>query len=417
MTASAEIIVVGAGPAGLSLAGALAAGGVRVLVLEQQGRPAIEDPADDGREIALTHRARDIMVRQGLWDAVPADRVSPLAEARVVDGSSPLTLHFASAPRSQGEPLGWLVPNHCIRRAAWQVAQARAGVQVECGATVARLQRDANRAVVELADGRRFCAPLVVAADTRFSALRRMAGIGAAMHDFARTVVVAAVGHDRPHQGTAWECFRYGNTLALLPMPGRQVSAVVTVPTPLAAEWLALSDPDFASRIEVQAEGRLGRMHSAGPRHAYPLVATYAHRFVADRIALVGDAAVGMHPVTAHGWNFGLYGIEVLSREILDARRASPAGDLTAALARYEREHRRATLPVWVGTNGIVTLFTDERPLPRLARRAVLAAAEQAPLLSHWVKSGIRQQLTGKPWRAGPKATAQATPQRLAARP
>jgi ubiquinone biosynthesis UbiH/UbiF/VisC/COQ6 family hydroxylase len=241
---------------------------------------------------------------------------------------------------------------------------------------------------------------LVVAADSRFSTVRRMAGIGAAMHDFGRTVVVAPVAHEHDHQGIAWECFRYGNTLALLPMTGRRVSAVVTLPSDRAPEWLALSDTDFAARIEQQSERRLGAVQAAGPRHHYPLVGVYAQRFVAPRFALIGDAAVGMHPVTAHGWNFGLYGVEVLARELAAARRRGIDIGRLDALRAYEQEHRRETLPVWLGTNAVVTLFTDDRRLPKLARRAVLAVAERAPLLSQLVKRGIEGKLTSGGARA-----------------
>ena len=394
---SADVLIVGAGPAGLALGAALSDIGLHCVLLEQQPRAALEDPAEDGREIALTHRARAVMERLGLWSRLDAADIAPLNQARVVDGSSPLVLHFGQDRAARtGEPLGWLVPNHLIRRAAWQAAVLRPGVQVLTDARVTAIERDPQAAHVTLADGRRLSARLLVAADSRFSSTRRMAGIGAAMHDFGRSVVVGRVQHTQPHGGVAWECFRYGNTLALLPMNNDQSSAVVTVGADRVAEWLALSDGEFAARIQAQSDGRLGSLQAVGPRHHYPLVGVYAQRFVAPRFALIGDAAVGMHPVTAHGWNFGLYGVEVLARELAANRqRGADPGDL-APLMRYEGEHRRTTLPVWAGTNAIVTLFTDERTVPRLARRAVLALAEHAPGFSQLVKAGIERQLTGR---------------------
>jgi 2-polyprenyl-6-methoxyphenol hydroxylase-like FAD-dependent oxidoreductase len=222
-----------------------------------------------------------------------------------------------------------------------------------------------------------------------------MAGIGAAMHDFGRSVVVGRVRHERDNEGVAWECFRYGNTLAMLPLLGNISSAVVTVGSERAPEWLALADDEFAARIQAQTEGRLGAMQAAGPRHHYPLVGVYAQRFAAPRLVLVGDAAVGMHPVTAHGWNFGIYGVELLARELGAVhRRGGDIGALAPLLA-YERRHRVHTLPIWAGTNAIVSLFTDERRVPRLARRAVLALSELAPGLNRVIKAGIEYQLTG----------------------
>lgn len=391
--ADADVLIVGAGPAGLALATALADAGLRPLLLEQQALAAIAEPAEDGRDIALTHRARQIMADLGQWACLPAEHIAPLQQAAVVDGSGTGPLRFAAG---DAEPLGWLVPNHRIRRAAYEAATARPAVQLRCDARVTALDRGGPLATVTLADGTTLRAPLVVAADSRFSGTRRLAGIGAAMRDFGRSVVVGRVAHARDHEATAWECFRYGNTLALLPMNGRQCSAVVTVATDQAPAWLALDDAAFAARIQGQADGRLGTMTAAGPRHHYPLVGVYAQRFVAERFALVGDAAVGMHPVTAHGWNFGLYGVQVLARQIAAAQRAGRDIGALATLQPYEAEHRRVTRPVYLGTNAIVGLFTDERGPARLARRAVLGAAEHVPPLAAVIKTAITAQLTGR---------------------
>jgi len=397
--ADADVLIVGAGPAGLALAAALHDAGLVVQLLEQQALAALAEPADDGREIALTHRARQVMQDLGLWQHLPAEAVSPLREARVLDGDAPQALHFGA---SGAEALGWLVPNHLIRRAAFEAVRAWPAVQLHAEARVSGLDLPppgdtGALATLHLADGRRLRAPLVVAADSRFSATRRLAGIGAAMRDFGRSVVVGAVAHAADHQGIAWECFRYGNTLALLPMHGGRSSAVVTVPGDRAAEWLALSDQDFAARIQAQSGGRLGALQAAGPRHHYPLVGVYAHHFVAPRFALVGDAAVGMHPVTAHGYNFGLYGVQVLARELAAARQGGRDLGALPALQAYEREHRRTTLPVYLGTNAVVSLFTDDRAPARLARRAVLTVAEKAPAISGLIKAAITRQLTGRP--------------------
>ncbi len=394
--ADADVLIVGAGPAGLALAAALHDAGLAVQVFEQQPLDALTEPAEDGREIALTHRAREVMRRLGLWQHLPADAVAPLRQARVTDGSGSQALRFGEGAAG---PLGWLVANHRIRQAALQAVRDRPGVQLHTGARVSGLDLPAGQpgalASLTLADGRRLQAPLVVAADSRLSATRRLAGIGATMRDFGRSVVVGRVAHAADHQGIAWECFRYGNTLALLPMNGGLSSAVVTVPGDRAAEWLALSDAAFAERVGVQSGDRLGALRSVGPRHHYPLVGVYAQRFVAPRFALIGDAAVGMHPVTAHGYNFGHYGVEVLARVLQAARRSHRDIGAVDVLQDYARAHRRITLPVYLGTNAIVTLFTDEHRPAKLARRAVLALAERAPGLSGLIKSAITRQLMG----------------------
>ena len=395
MAHDSDVLIVGAGPAGLALARSLADAGLQSLVLEQAPQASIENPAEDGRDIALTHRSRRIMGELGLWDLLPLDDIAPLREARVVDGDAhAASLHF-SPGRTGLEALGWLVPNHQIRRAAWLAASSRPEVRVLFGTSVTALSLAEDHGRVTLADGRSFSAPLVVAADSRFSSVRRMAGIGASVHDFARSVVVGRVSHANDNEGIAWECFRYGNTLALLPMNHRQSSAVVTVPSSRAPEWQALPDEEFVARVQRQAPAALGTLSAAGPRHHYPLVGVYAHRFTGHRFALIGDAAVGMHPVTAHGYNFGLYGVEVLTRALRRARETGQDIGRAEVLAPYGDEHRRTTLPTYLGTNAIVKLFTDDHGPAKLARRALLAAAENLPPFSLVVKAAITRQLTG----------------------
>ncbi len=389
-----DVAIVGAGPAGLALACALADAGLGVRVLEQQPLAALESPADDGREIAITHRSRRVMERLGLWDAIPADAIAPLREACVLDGERTQALRFEPGPGQSG-PLGWLLPNHRIRAAALHAARARPSIRLQCEAHVTAFAAAPHRASVALADGERVDAALVVAADSRFSATRRMAGIGASLRDFGRSVVVACMAHERPHHGAGWECFRYGNTLAVLPMNGDRSSVVITVPADAAPDWLDMPADEFSRRITAQAGGRLGPMRLCGERHHYPLVGVYAHRFAAQRFALVGDAAVGMHPVTAHGWNFGLYGVEVLAREVGAALlRGRDIGD-RAVLEAFERQHRRATGPIYQGTNALVALFTDERPAAPLARQAVIDMSTRVPVLNGLVQKLVLRQLTG----------------------
>lgn len=384
------VTVVGAGPAGLALAVALAASGIPSTVLEQAPSASLNDPPEDGRDIALTHRSRRILEALGIWERLPADEIAPLRRAQVSTGTSPFVLPF-DAPAQGHEALGWLVPNHRIRAACHAAALARPSIRLVGDARVSAFSRNATSATVRLDDGREWRAPLVVAADSRFSGLRRLAGMGASMTDFGRSAIVCRVAHEADHEGIAHECFRHGNTLAMLPMAGRQSSAVLTVRADDAAAWLACSDAEFARRTASQFDHRLGAMQVAGKRHCYPLVAVYADTFSSPRLALVGDAAVGMHPVTAHGYNFGLYGIERLaaSLQVLNGQ-GRDLGD-TATLQRWAAEHRRTTWPIYQGTNAIVRLFTNDRPLAHLARGAVLRLASRLPP----VKAAITRQLTG----------------------
>ncbi|RZJ49148.1 MAG: ubiquinone biosynthesis protein UbiH, partial [Acidovorax sp.] len=253
----------------------------------------------------------------------------------------------------------------------------------------------------------RLQAPLLVAADSRFSATRRQLGIGARMTDFGRTVIVCRMHHALPHGGVAHECFGYERTLAILPLPDavdtldatdsagsrHLCSVVVTAGAADAAALMALPADAFAAQVQAQFRGRLGPMQLDGERHAYPLVAVYADRFAAHRCALLGDAAVGMHPVTAHGYNLGLAGVERLTAALQTARRQGRDIGDQHVLAAYARTHHHNAWPIYEGTNAIVRLYTDARPLPRLLRQLVLQGARRLPPL----QAAIVGQLTGKP--------------------
>ncbi len=386
-----DVIIIGAGPAGLSLAAALADANFGVTVVEKLPLEVLTNPPADGREIALTHRAADILRSLGMWQNYPAEDVSPIREARVLNGKSPHFLGFDTHGTQQTE-LGYLVPNNVIRKAAFTVASSKPQVEIISDAAVSDVAASASTAEVRLADGRVLTAPLMVAADSRFSNARRRMGIGADMRDFGRTVIVCRLSHELPHNGIAHECFHYGRTLAVLPLNGLLSSAVITLSADQANDMLQMPIPEFEKLVSEQFEGRLGAMQLVGERHSYPLVGVYARRFAAHRFALLGDAAVGMHPVTAHGFNCGLYGVESLTRAVRGARAAGRDIGSMAVLARYQSEHRRATRTIYLGTNVLVGLFTDDQMPARFFRTAVLRLANRLPPL----KAGITRQLTGR---------------------
>ncbi len=371
---SVDVVVVGAGPAGLCFARSLADSGLSVTLVEQQPRAALAQPAFDGREIALTHASRQILETLGIWARLDPAEISPLRDAKVMDGGSPFALTFAATQR-EGVDLGWLVPNHLIRRAAWDSVQGQRGLEVLDETRVAGVVAGPRHSVVTLADGRRLAARLVVAADSRFSSTRRMLGIGARMRDFGKSMLVCRMQIEVPHQHTAWEWFGYGRTMALLPLNGDKASAVITL-APRQIEALLAQDEDrFGRSISTFFEHRLGAMRPTARPQAYPLVGVYANAFVGDRCALIGDAAVGMHPVTAHGFNLGLLSQHRLATIL--TRAAAHGSDIAAprGLAAYERGHRLASRPLYEATNAIAALYTDDRLPARVLRRAGLRLA------------------------------------------
>jgi ubiquinone biosynthesis UbiH/UbiF/VisC/COQ6 family hydroxylase len=384
-----DVAVVGAGPAGLCLVRSLAGSGLRIALVERQEHAALAAPADDGREIAITHRSQRLLRELGVWARLRADEIGILRDARVIDGNDRGGLMFRHEESGQSQ-LGWLLPNHAIRRAAHAEVAGLPDVTHFTGTRVTAMEVGSASAEVALDHGEVLRARLVVAADSRFSELRRAAGIAAAMHDFGKTMLVLRMRHEVPHAQTAWEWFDVGQTLALLPLHDPHVSsAVLTLPPPQMRALLALDDAALGEQMAARFHGRLGRMSVAGPRCAYPLVGVYARRFVAERFALVGDAAVGMHPVTAHGFNFGLLGAHVLAREVRAAAVAEQPIWSPSLLHRYEREHRHATRPLYLATQLLASLYTDDRLPARALRKLALGVCAHAGPFRRMVMAGL----------------------------
>tara|TARA_A100001391_G_scaffold198500_2_gene180161 strand:+ start:63 stop:1232 length:1170 start_codon:yes stop_codon:yes gene_type:complete len=371
-------VIVGAGPAGLALAIGFAKAGLAVTVVERQEAAQLAEPAFDGREIALTHASIAALKRLGAWERIAPDAIHPLAEARVFNGKSPLALSFDPEHTGAGQ-LGSLVSNCDIRRALYESAGEYPSIDLLAGQGVAHVSTNEGEARVWLEDETDRAATLLIAADSRFSAIRGQLGIPARMNRLGKSMLVGRVAIERDHRHIATEWFDSGQTLALLPLGDRQASAVVTLPDGGARRLAALNSDALGAELTRRFAKRFGEMRMLTPLHLYPLTTAYARRFVVPRAALVGDAAVGMHPVTAHGFNLGLAGTERLSRLVASAvRRGVGPGD-PDLLRRYQRGHRATTWPLYAATNAIVGLYTDDRRPGRLARRLSFQAARFAP--------------------------------------
>jgi ubiquinone biosynthesis UbiH/UbiF/VisC/COQ6 family hydroxylase len=378
-----DVIVIGAGPAGLSLAGSLAAQGLAVALVERQSEAALAAPEFDGREIALTHFSVEILRGLGAWERIPDEAIAPLREARVLNGAGGHALSL-SPGGDQNERLGQLVANHHIRRALYEAAQGKPNIRLFADSMATGITAAAGHATLTLADGASLSARLIIAADTRFSEMRRRVGIGAAMQDFGASMLVCRMAHEAPHHAVATEWFGYGQTIAMLPLNGTPdcphlSSLVLTLPAREIERLRALDDAAFGAEITSRYQGRLGAMRPVSSRHIYPLVSVYARRFVAPRFALVGDAAVGMHPVTAHGFNFGLRGQHGLAGLVAGAAARKSDIGAPSLLQRYERAHRLATQPLYLATNATARLYTDDSLPARLLRGAVLRIGARLP--------------------------------------
>ena len=397
---NADIIIVGAGPSGLCLAKSLSDQGLRITLVEQQSFDDISNPGFDGREIALTQHSAKLMQDLGLWSRIESQEISQLKNAKILDGSSDFEMLI---PHQLGKhkELGWLVSNHLIRKAAYEAvadsAKSNQDITILTNQKVVHVETNEEGGWVRLANGDQLQGRLIVAADNRFSTSRRMMGIAAEMHDFGRNMLVCCMTHEVSHDNIAWEWFDYGQTLALLPMnpdPVSQMhrsSVVITVTSPEADALMQKSSQDFSQDVERRFKKRLGKMQLVSTKHAYPLVSVYPKRLVANRFATVGDAAVGMHPVTAHGFNFGLLGVESLSQAIIHAKRADVDIGNMDLLERYEKQHRRNTRPLFLLTRLITGIYTRESPPAKLLRKAMLRVGQRLTPL----KNSIAASLSG----------------------
>ncbi len=401
-----DIAIIGAGPTGLSFALSLRQAikdhDLNVLVIEKQSEAALANPAYDGREIALTHLSKTLLTDNGSWARIQSDNISPLMAASVLNGNSEYPLHF-EAPTSQSaaqeqEPLGYLIANQNIRKAIFEEFKHSAtdNITLMAGRTVARTRTSQDGGYLTLDNGDEIKAQLIVAADTRFSSSRNQMGIAAEYNDYGRSAVLCVVEHEQPNHHTALECFLYGGTLALLPLNGNRSSIVITVNSAEVPDLLAKEPGEFCADIERKLNGKLGALKQAGDRFHYPLVGVHARRFYANRFALIGDAAVGMHPVTAHGFNLGLAGQDILVKEISEAAASNGKFWSEAVLQAYQRQHMPNTRVLYHGTNTVVGLFTNDTFPAKLARSAMLRISNHLPPL----KEAIRQKLMHK--QAGP---------------
>jgi ubiquinone biosynthesis UbiH/UbiF/VisC/COQ6 family hydroxylase len=395
MQTAYDIVIIGGGPAGLSFACSMIGADVKVLVVEKSNIDAIANPQADGREIALTHLSLKILKKLGVWDLINQAEVAPLREAKVFDGDSPSLLNFKSDDSSI-EALGYLVPNYQVRQALYQRVQQADNITLMTEAMVDNVEYLEDHSAVLFADGATINAKLVIAADSRFSSIRRKMGIPALMKDFSKVMIVTKMEHENTHNNIALECFDYGQTLALLPMVGNASSVVLTVTTDKSQAMLDMSETDFNAKITKDFRGELGQMTQSGERHSYPLVAVHAQTFIANRFALIGDAAVGMHPVTAHGFNLGLRGQDILATLIKEACAHGQDIGSASLLKLFEKKHINLTRLMFFGTNGIVALFTNDAPVIKQVRRFVLKFAEHFPPIKYLISNHLTEAKKNK---------------------
>lgn len=381
------VCVVGAGPVGATLACRLGKAGVPVAIVDRAALPPMEHPDFDGRAYAIAASSRRLLEAAGVWSHLPLPSC-PIEGIRVSDGkpgqpASPLFLHFDH--HEVGEPFGWMTEARSLRVALNATLHAMAAIHV-AAPTEASVTRTEQAAIVRTTDGRTIRAQLVVAAEGRESPLRRQAGIAVTRFGYRQAGLVCAIAHTKPHHNHALEHFLPGGPFAQLPMAPTEgaphLSAIVwSERDTVARKLMALDDTQYANEIQRRLGTHLGDIRLVGRRWLYPLSALHAHSYVATRLALIGDAAHGIHPIAGQGLNLGFRDVEALAGLLIEAHAdGTDLGD-QALLRRYQAARRPANLAMLAATDLLDRLFSNDNPALRLVRDLGIAGVHRMPRL------------------------------------
>ena len=387
-----DLLILGGGLVGMTLALAAAKKGISSHVVDRADPAELTAEGFDGRASAISTASWSLFRNIGL-----ADRLEPhachIASIAVTDQMKPGRIDFQ--PESHEPSLGRMFANRELRLALFEAAREEPLIAWHSRAEIVERHRDDFGVAATLADGRRLEAALMIAAEGRGSPTREDAGISIAKWDYSHRAIIAGLVHEKPHDNVAWEIFYPAGPFALLPMldteSGEHRSALVwTVSESDAAGTLKLGDRAFLAEVEKRMGGMFGEIRSVGPRSSFPLGFHHTARITGQRLALIGDAAHGIHPIAGQGLNLGLRDVGTLV-EVLDEglRLGLDIGD-AQLLARYERWRGLDSFMVALATDGLTRLFGVPGQAASAIRRAGMGAVERMPMLKRWFMDEAR---------------------------
>jgi len=369
-----DVVIIGGGLVGASLAAALKHSGLSLALVESQPAPVLADdltPDWDSRIYAISTGSRSFLEQSGAWPLLDASRIAPV-EAMRVFGDTGTELEFSAYQMGVAE-LACILENRALHHALWEVLQQQENLTLLHPARCAALKFTADAATLTLEDGRTLDANLIVGADGRDSWVRNQAGISAAPLDYQQHGVVANFATELPHRGIAYQWFQPDGILALLPLPGNRVSMVWSVSPEKSAELLALTHAELCMKVAAAAKSTLGEMQAITPPAAFPLRLLVLPQISAPRVALIGDAAHNMHPLAGQGVNTGFRDARQLA-QILKERGAQNDCGAAQLLRRYERKRKEDIYAMQATTYGLKHLFNNDDPLLRTVRNLGLNA-------------------------------------------
>mgnify|MGYP001820959141 CR=1 FL=1 len=381
-----DIVIVGGGMVGTSLACALSGRDLRIAMVESV-RPAVRSEAGyDDRAIALAYGSKRIFSGLQLWERL-APEATAIHQIHISDRG-----HFGMAHMDrtdEGLPaIGYVVPARVIGQVLDEAVTRLGNVESWCPATVTAVRCSADNVQLDLAGvsvPATLGARLIVAADGADSLMREQFGIGHIERDYDQTAIVTNITPQLPHNNIAYERFTETGPMALLPMSDQRCAVVWTVASDQADAVMALNEADFLAQLQERFGYRLGRLEKAGRRQAWPLRLVQARDSVRERLALVGNAVHTLHPVAGQGFNLGVRDVAVLAEVLVDALQAGEDPGSLAVLNRYGEWRHRDHRNVMVFTDGLARLFTLPLPALGMARSAGMLALDLLPPAKRWL--------------------------------
>lgn len=387
-----DVVILGGGLVGMTLAIGLARAGIASHVVDNSDPAAQTAEGFDGRASAISTASWNLYTNLGMADEL-APRGCPIAAIAVTDGMKPGRIDFK--PGEDEGSLGRMYANRDLRIAMYAVAAREQAITFHPSSHVVSRERGEHGVAVTLADGRVLKGRLLVAAEGRKSPTRDDAGFTPAKWDYGHRAIIAGLTHEKSHENVAWEVFYPAGPFALLPLlddaEGRHRSALVwTVAEKDAAAVLAMPEAMFLNEVSGRMHGIFGKIALASARTSYPLNFHHTAKIVDDRLALVGDAAHGMHPIAGQGLNVGLRDVAALVEVLSDGMRLGMDVGDAQLLARYERWRAVDTFMVATATDVLTRLFGIPGKLPSAVRRLGMAGVQRAMPLKRWFMDEAR---------------------------